>query len=535
MVSESTVISHGGTHLKASDLNISHWEDSIESNLVAIDRRGRLIFDLITPRTLPELSETMALRLAGVIKAAVERYYAANTVVGCLDPTSSSYDMDANVAADQCDDPLGNGDDPAAENKRMPLGGVYETCSGSDELCAGRPSLNPATGKAECPYGYMAVQLLEPQVRVCSNKCQHNLFWAPNCKQECAVTTAYWCAINPQLENSTGGSDLGFLFGGLFTDATTNPVTNAMSCPLYYDAYPLGRRLRVCLSSDKEMGRRYSLPFGGFYACQSGNPLVDALSGDPAASKRVRIERKLRRMDLWMTGRGSPDIFQAAWPKRCPTGYTSHLAVIEDICQVNYCTPANSIKVIQERRLKRPPFIQLAGMFALPWNIRKTTDRREVSIDHSESASSGIHIGYHHQRLRPPPPPPSSMTSSDEAKNKFYEALHALLDRRRANCLSLATSTPTPGQSTLPRRNCWVPTISTTVALTASVLGEPARPPDQHLRLSSEAVEGNVDARLIPALAAASLHSPLQARSTGWIGDQGDLWGQLLTDRCLFI
>ncbi|VDN10613.1 unnamed protein product [Dibothriocephalus latus] len=280
---------------------------------------------------MPELSETMALRLAGVIKAAVERYYDANTVVGCLDPSSSYYDMDANVASDQCEDPLDNGNNFIDEKTRMPLGGVFETCSGSAELCAGRQSLNPATGKAECPYGYMAVQLLEPQVRACRNKCQHSVFWQQDCKQECAVTTTYWCAIDPKFENSTTATDVGFLFGGLFTDTTTNPMTNAMSCPLYFDAYPLGRRLRVCLSSDKEMGRRYSLRFGGFYACQSGNPLVDVLSHDPASGKRP--PRRLLGATQDLNATDSSGVPQAAWPKRCPNGYTSHLAVIEDICQ----------------------------------------------------------------------------------------------------------------------------------------------------------------------------------------------------------
>ncbi|KAL7058797.1 hypothetical protein AAHC03_013400 [Spirometra sp. Aus1] len=355
MVSASTVISHGGMHLKASDLNISVWEDTIESNLVAIDRRGRLIYDLITPRTLPELTETMALRLAGVIKAAVERYYAANTVVGCLDPTSTAYDMDANVPADQCDDPLDNGADHGAEGKPLPLGGVYETCSGPKDLCAGRASLNPATGKSACPYGYMAVQLLQPQ-------------------------------------NSTEGSNTGFLFGGIYTDSTTNPMTNAMSCPLYYDAYPLGRRLRVCLSSDREMGRRYSLPFGGFYACQSDNPLVDVLSTDAGPSLRALRRQKLLSMSSGMLATDSPGLFQASWAKRCPTGYTSHLAVIEDICQVNYCTPANSIKVVQERRLHRPPFIQLPELTA--HNVDPVVEKIVNGPRFFKSAS-----GHHYQNV----------------------------------------------------------------------------------------------------------------------------------------
>lgn len=70
--------------MKASDVDLLRWEESIEENLVAIDRRGSPIYDVITPRALPELSESMTLKLAGTVKAAVERYYAANVVVGEL-------------------------------------------------------------------------------------------------------------------------------------------------------------------------------------------------------------------------------------------------------------------------------------------------------------------------------------------------------------------------------------------------------------------------------------------------------------------
>lgn len=75
-------MSHGGPSLKASDMNLTAWETGVADNLVAIDRRGRPIYDLITPRALPELTESLTFSLAATVKAAVERYYAANSVVG---------------------------------------------------------------------------------------------------------------------------------------------------------------------------------------------------------------------------------------------------------------------------------------------------------------------------------------------------------------------------------------------------------------------------------------------------------------------
>lgn len=81
-MASSFILSFGGPSLKASDMNLTTWESGVVENLVAIDRRGRPIYDLITPRALPELSETLTFALAATVRAAVERYYEANSVVG---------------------------------------------------------------------------------------------------------------------------------------------------------------------------------------------------------------------------------------------------------------------------------------------------------------------------------------------------------------------------------------------------------------------------------------------------------------------
>lgn len=96
----------------------------------------------------------------------------------------------------------------------------------------------------------------------------------------------------------------------------------------------MGRRIRVCVSTDREFGRRYSMAFGGFYACQSGNPLYDVLS----LNKSSFLVQKARSMLLrgLRPGNDDPtkDEHDLAWPKQCPNGYTSHVAGIEDTCLV---------------------------------------------------------------------------------------------------------------------------------------------------------------------------------------------------------
>lgn len=89
-VASSFVLSYGGPSLKVSDMNLTEWERNLEDHLVAVDRRGRPIYDLITPRALPELSESLTFNLAAAVKAAVLRYYEANSLIGKRNPSNMS-------------------------------------------------------------------------------------------------------------------------------------------------------------------------------------------------------------------------------------------------------------------------------------------------------------------------------------------------------------------------------------------------------------------------------------------------------------
>ena len=43
-------------------------------------------------------------------------------------------------------------------------------------------------------------------------------------------------------------------------------------------------------------------------------------------------------------------------PKRCPHGFTQHLVVIDEDCEINYCTKANFLTAKGLPTIKRPPF-----------------------------------------------------------------------------------------------------------------------------------------------------------------------------------
>ncbi|VDM33355.1 unnamed protein product [Hydatigera taeniaeformis] len=360
-VASSVILSYGGPSIKVGNMNLTEWERHLEDHLVAVDRRGRPLYDLITPRALPELSESLTFRLAAAVKAAVMRYYEANSLIGelrilsvpniskrCLDPSSTAYDSDANVAADHCDD--FSHQDPPTGNERgqMPFGGVYTTCKGPNDLCLRYRAPNLATGNTSCPKGYMSINLLPSQIRSCAVTCQdRGVFQEPLCLHECAVTSAFWCALDPSTKTDEK-NELGFLFGGLYTDTTTNPITKAQSCPPYYEVQSVGRRIQVCVSTDFEMGHRYSLAFGGFYACQSGNPLYDVLSLNSSLLNRIQQMRRELHAGLQIgqndsSGNASVEDLDILWPKRCPNGYTSHMAGIEDTCLPNFASVATPL------------------------------------------------------------------------------------------------------------------------------------------------------------------------------------------------
>ncbi|VDP73810.1 unnamed protein product [Echinostoma caproni] len=380
----SSITSYGGPIFRAYQMNLSEWEQGLDDQLVAIDRSGHPIYELITGRSMPELSEQLVLRLSKTIKSAVQRYYKSNAVIGCMNPGSVFYDHEANVDAEVC-----SKDDPNQiyESSHLPLGGVFQTCKGPTQLCDMVAVKNPATGDFTCPRDYLSVQLLSPQVRSCINSCKPPSKWGgqPECEQLCAITVQYWCALDPSLNMTVDlQEDLGLVFGGIYTDKEVNPITHQFSCPEYSWPLVMGRRIRVCLSTDHEMASKHAMRFGGFYSCQYGNPLVSLLSMNQTfttneqAAVRSWMNSTMRassamgtRASQSLSGRVADRVFEtdnpqigdysslfaSLWPRRCPDGYTAHLAAMEDTCQITFCVPANTIQGKRKRYLKRPPFV----------------------------------------------------------------------------------------------------------------------------------------------------------------------------------
>ena len=126
----------------------------------------------------------------------------------------------------------------------------------------------------------------------------------------------------------------GFLFGGLYSDKTNNFVTQTRSCPQYYNPMVIASNVRICISDDYELGAKSAVPFGGFYSCEQGNPLADG-----------------------------------QFNKRCPKGFSNHLATTDNNCEIEYCVRNGLLSDLKFPTLQLPPFLEIpAESIAKPAN-----------------------------------------------------------------------------------------------------------------------------------------------------------------------
>lgn len=335
---QSTTHAHttaiGGPPLRFGNFTLSEWEDNILDHLVPIDRSGQPLYTAISSANVPELPDFLLDEVLIYVYKAIQKYYKVNTHYGCTDPTSPGFNFQANINDDSCD----------KTHQNYTFGGIYQICSNTVEdvhnVCGdfGAEQTNPLTGGPSCPAGYTDVLLhtgslikAYPQ-SVCH---QHCSWWS--CHNDChsisvahsATYEAHWCAHNPEQRVP---ADQGYLFGGVYTSKSLNPVTGAKTCPMFFYPLHFGEDIEVCVSNDAQ-GFSMSLPFGGFDSCTSGNAL--AASGSQFES--------------------------SIYPHACPTKFSQFLVTIDEGCIINYCSYLPSFKT---QPPKLPPYNIKAGLSA---------------------------------------------------------------------------------------------------------------------------------------------------------------------------
>ncbi|XP_062948630.1 macrophage-expressed gene 1 protein [Cynocephalus volans] len=342
-------------------ITLQAWQQGIANNLVAVDRVGLPLHFFINPNMLPDLPGPLVKKLSKTVEAAVKHYYSFNTYPGCTDLNSPNFNFQANTDDGSCEGKMTN----------FSFGGVYQECTQLSEnkfvLCQNLEQKNPLTGNFSCPSGYSPVHL-QSQIHEegynhleCTRNCKFFIFCKTVCEDVFRVAKAefkaFWCvASGQQPENS------GLLFGGLFSSKSINPLTNAQSCPAGYFPLKLFESLRVCASLDYELGYKFSVPFGGFFSCTVGNPLADS-----AISRDI----------------GAPSL------KKCPGGFSQHLALISDGCQVSYCVKAGLFTGGALPSARLPPYTQPPLMSQAATNT--------VIVTNTENARSWIKDSQTHQ------------------------------------------------------------------------------------------------------------------------------------------
>ncbi|XP_067889361.1 macrophage expressed 1, tandem duplicate 1 [Heterodontus francisci] len=343
--SHSRIESNGGIPFYPG-VTLQKWQQEIANELVAIDRSGQPLSFFVSPQTIPELPEPTVRKLSRSIEREIALYYIVNTYPGCVDLHSPNFNFKANVDDGSCKE-IGT---------NFTFGGLYQECSGlsganAQPLCHALGQRNPQTGSFSCPPEYTAIHLhtgVQEEAYSqyeCHRHCHSCWAFFSCCKDVCgdvyhvrrAQFKAYWCAAMGPVTQSSG-----YLFGGLYSSGTGNPLTQTRSCPPSF--YPLGlfQDLKVCVSDDYEMGFRYSVPFGGFFSCETGNPLANHSKGQGSGGLQTFMQKEPR-----------------PYPKKCPKGYSQHQAVISDGCQILYCVKSGVFDGLNLPRINLPPFSQL--------------------------------------------------------------------------------------------------------------------------------------------------------------------------------
>ncbi|CAH6793796.1 Pfpl [Phodopus roborovskii] len=349
----SRVQSIGGTPFYPG-ITLETWQKGITNHLVAVDRSGLPLNFFIKPDKLPGFPHHLVEKLSKVVETAVRN-------------------------DGSCDGQTAN----------SPFGGAYQVCYQQSwhsklPLCPKLEQKNPLTGDFTCPSGYIPIHLLSQNHEEgfkfvdCKKKCTLFIFCRTVCEEVYQVAKAefrgYWCAASSQVSQNSG-----LLFGGVFTDKSSNPVTNEQSCPTGYISLSLFENLKVCVSMDHELGHKFSVPFGGFFSCTMGNPLVNSST--------------------------SGNIGQS-FLQKCPGGFSQQLAVISDGCQVSYCVKAGVFTKATLAPVRLPPYTQLPLTSQFDTNsdveasidIAKSSYTQESRLEdpskvHSGSISTGSIVG----------------------------------------------------------------------------------------------------------------------------------------------
>ena len=83
------------------------------------------------------------------------------------------------------------------------------------------------------------------------------------------------------------------------------------------------------------------------------------------------------------------------WPKKCPPGYSQHLWLVNDNCEINYCVVMNALTPRALPEIRRPPYQDRARIINNGTQLLITADE-EILVKHRASGrweSTGFTTG----------------------------------------------------------------------------------------------------------------------------------------------
>lgn len=373
----SVIKAFGGPMFKPYNFTMNDWASQVKSNLVSVDRLGFPIYELITLESVPELPPSLLYPVIEHVKSAIEDYYQFNMYRGCTDIDSPNFSYMANVDDGSC----------TYKGHNYSFGGIYQTCKeeGNLDLCPQYIQRNPLTNDFSCPAGYKSVYLSENEISSQKPKKDCIFFNTWFCSNAFefgkALYKAYWCVGQKDTINHEG-----FLFGGIFSKALENPLTQSRACPQTFYALKMGADMHVCVSGNFELGFRYSVPFAGFFSCKAGNPL--SIAGTDNLNSYLSSANPVE------------------WPRKCPLGFSMHLASIEfGTCEISYCVQGRALSFKGLPPVRRPPF------FKLPTN----------AFDNGDSSREFYEVGDDRKTWIEITPQTTNQTMSAEGMNSSSE------------------------------------------------------------------------------------------------------------------
>eukprot|EP00105_Crassostrea_gigas_P008701 XP_011423353.2 PREDICTED: macrophage-expressed gene 1 protein [Crassostrea gigas] len=234
-VKNSDIRTYGGPPMNPENFTLSEWTTTIGNDLVAVDRNGFPLDYVISTTTFPELSESLVEELVQSVRKAILSYFKHNTYPGCTNPNAPNFSKISNLDDGSCHEPFTN----------LSFGGVYQECNfhgtliDNENMCDSLATNNPQTQAFACPEGFEKVPLHEGITHKSQHQHQCRRCWAffHCCHDQSYYASAtyksFWCRAKP---DSLVREDIGFLFGGLYSDRTTNFVTQTKSCPQFIDS-----------------------------------------------------------------------------------------------------------------------------------------------------------------------------------------------------------------------------------------------------------------------------------------------------------